>query len=252
MLPRANFRVDWKQDLNGSVVMASGGKGRIDTRLTEFKSPEALASLRRLILDDNRQVVISHYLQISQIAEYSDCCWIRKIRPLTNVFGWIKNVHFKKQQLESVDYGEASMATRVDQALMFISDWYTLYKLDVDLPDDMLIDFGMLYDVEYLANLFEEANGFKAPPEKLEWASTYIQQQFDPIEDTASLDFDEILDLVKPKDFFDLAIALFIYENNHNTLDRNRNWTIDGLPDDLTDAVEFVRHNQKNYTIFYA
>jgi hypothetical protein len=49
---------------------------------------------------------------------------------------------------------------------------------------------------------------------------------------------------------YDLAILLFMYEKNHNTVDQNRLWTINHIPVDVDQAVEFLVKNSKNYSIF--
>ena len=60
----------------------------------------------------------------------------------------------------------------------------------------------------------------------------------------------DIVNFIKPADLYDLAILLFIYEKNHNTVDQNRNWTIDDLPTDINHAIDFLVTNSKNYVIF--
>ena len=252
LLPQPTFRVDWNQPISSSVVMASGTTNQVDYRLAGIDKNAVLQNIRTLIEEDDRQIILSHYLGISNIIDYADQCWIRKIYPTTNVFGWIKNIEFKKQQLEYVDYSQTSMSSRIDQALMIISKWYEIYKTDTDLPNGFLIDFGRLYNIEYLAELFEDANGIEMPNEKKVWAQEYIDQQFPALEDSNSLKFNEILELINPKDFFDLAVVLFIYEKNHDTFDTGRNWTIDNLPDNLQEAVEFLKNNQYNYRKLYA
>lgn len=246
-----SFRVDYKQAHDPGVVVASGGGSSVDGRLQDFESPSALASIRHQIEHGNKQVILSHYQRVSDLREYTDC-WIRKIYPKTNLIGWIKNVHFKKQELEFVDYAQVCMSTRVDQTVMFIRGWVDVFKADTDIPNDLVIDFGNLYNIDYLATLFEQANGFAPDTTKINWAKKYIEQQFEPMDYINSASMTEIAEHVRPQDFFDLAAILFMYENYHNTVDRNRNWSIDELPNNVDDALKFLLDNQKNYTIFYA
>ena len=84
----------------------------------------------------------------------------------------------------------------------------------------------------------------------MQWAQQYIDQQFSLIDYIDSPSMTDIATHVQPQDFFDLAAVLFMYENYHNTVDRNRNWSIDHLPNDVNDALHFLLDNQKNYTIF--
>lgn len=251
-LPSPRFRVDWKQPSSSSLVMAFGSESSIDYRLVDYDTPETLNNIKNLINNDNRQVIISHYSKVSALEEFLDYCWIKKIYPKSNVFGWIKNAYYKKTTLEFVDYTRGPWSYKVDQAIMHLNTWYSKHKLDTDLPDHMLIDFGNLYNIDYLAELFEQANGIPPEKAKIKWAQEYIDQQLPPINDSNSLDLTEIFKKINPADFFDVAIALFIYERNHKTLDQNRLWSIDDLPNNLNDAVDFLKKNQKNYTIFYA
>ena len=243
------FRVDHRQELEPGVVVASGGGSVIDKRLQDFDSLSALASIKNFIEHGNKQVILSHYQGVSSLRNYTNC-WIKKIYPETNILGWIKNVHFKKQEIEIIDYSQAGLSTRVDQCLFFIQGWYEIFKADTDRPKDMTIDFGRIYDINYLTELFEDANGFKPDKVKIQWAQKYLDLQFPRIDYVASSSMSEIIDHIKPKDFFDLAAVLFIYENYYNTVDKNRNWSIDQLPNNIEDALNFLLDNQKNYTIF--
>lgn len=251
-LPRAQFRIDYLQPGHKAIMVGSGGQSVVDSRQNDFKSPRTLMNIMQLIDQAACQIVISHYAAVSDLRQYQHQVWLRKIYPFTNVIGWIKNLHFKKQQLESVDYSQMSLSERVDQCQLFLQGWYNIRQQDQDIPEDLVLDFGSLYNLDYLAALFQEANGFSAPDSKLEWAQMYIDQQFDPIEDMSEQDLGTIVSTIQPKDFFDLAAALFVYEKNHNTVDQNRRWSIDDLPNDFDAAIDFLLRNQKNYTIFPA
>lgn len=243
------FRVDHRQDIEPGVAVASGGSSTVDKRLQDFDSPAALSSIKHMIESGTKQVILSHYQGVSNLKQYTDC-WIKKVYPVTNMIGWIKNIHFKKQEMELVDYTQASLSTRVDQCIFFIQGWYNIVKNDIDLPMDFVIDFGSIYDTKYLIELFEDANGFKPDNVKIQWAQEYISQQFPSMDYIVSSSMTDIVKHVKPKDFFDLAAVLFMYENYHNTVDRNRNWSIDQLPNNIEDALNFLLDNQTNYTIF--
>jgi hypothetical protein len=142
------------------------------------------------------------------------------------------------------------MSTKVDQSVLLIRGWIEMFKADTDIPDDLVIDFGHLYNIDYLSELFAQANGFVPDAVKLNWARKYTEQQFAPIQYVNSASMTDIAKQVCPVDFFDLAAVLFMYENYHNTVDQNRTWSIDDLPNNVDQALKFLLDNQKNYTIF--
>jgi hypothetical protein len=196
------------------------------------------------------RIIVSHFQEVTKLRSHKNAPQLYKIYPKTNVFGWIKNVFAKKQLLETVDYSGADFVMQIDIHFMHIHDFYTQLKLDQDLPDDVVIDFGQLYDIEYLTELYTVVNRHPPAQETLDFARQYIDKQFPPMDDCVSLDLQEIISHVNPQDNFDLATLIFIYEKNHNTVDRNRLWSIDDLPTTIEGSIEFLLKNEKNYTIF--
>jgi len=241
------FRIDINQTMSSAYKFVSGTTGN---RMQDFSSQICLDEIVKVIKSNSHVGVLSHYLKISNLREYTNIAWIRKIHPKTNIFGWIKNVNFKKRQMEFVDYSSTEFKFQFDSAFAMIIDWYDLLKADDDLPEDLLIDFGDLYNIEYLKNLYYTLNGYAPHDIKIAWAEEYISKQFAPINDSTSKDLDIIIKEIMPVDFFDVAVALFIHEKNHNTVDRNRLWTINDLPNNVNDAINFLINNSKNYTIF--
>jgi hypothetical protein len=243
------FRIDWQQQHNTNIYFV-GNSSSVDRRIVFFDDNVVLDKIYNILEQSTYQIVISHYLSVSRLRNIKEDVWTRKIYPKTNIFGLIKNIHFKKQSLESIDYSGADFRTQVDQAFLIIDDQYQTIKQDQDCPDDLTIDFGLLYNVQYLVDLFESVHGFAPDQLKIDWAQTYIAQQFATYNDCDYKDIQQIIDHVQPKDFFDVALVLFLYEKNHNTVDRNRLWTIDHLPDNINDALEFFKINSTKYTIF--
>jgi hypothetical protein len=241
------FRIDINQRMSKAYKFVSASTG---TRLQDFASQLCLDAIIDVIKSNSHTGVLSHYLKISNLREYTDIAWIRKIHPTTNIFGWIKNINFKKRQMEFVDYSSTEFKFQFDSAFAMLIDWYDLLKADDDLPPDLLINFGDLYNIEYLKNLYYTLNGYAPNDSQIAWAEEYINNQFAPINDSTSKDLDTIIKEIMPTDFFDVATALFIYEKNHNTVDRNRLWTINHLPNNVNDAINFLLSNSKNYTIF--
>ena len=222
----------------------------MDRRIVTFETDKVLQDIRQAVEQKTHQVILSHYLEVSQLRDIGQDVWVRKIHPTTNLFGLIKNVHFKKQSLEFTDYSGTDFRTKVDQSFIMINDNYHTIQQDQDCPDDLTIDFGLLYNVDYLVTLFESVHGFSPDKLKMEWAQNYIDQQFAPCNDVDYKDMQQIIDHVQPVDFFDVATVLFIYEKNHNTIDRNRLWTINDIPNDVSSVLEFLLKNSTNYTIF--
>jgi hypothetical protein len=247
-LLKPSFRIDWNQG-NPNIIFI-GNSSTVDRRIVKFDSTQVLEDIHKVIEQQTHQVILSHFLAVSQLKNISEHTWVRKIYPKTNLFGLIKNVNFKKQMLESVDYTNIDFAAKVDQAFIIIDNQYRTIKQDCDCPNEFIIDFGMLYNEDYLVELFESVHGYPADHLKIEWAKNYIDQQFLKCDDCDYKDMQQIIDHVQPKDFFDVAATLFMYEKNHNTIDSNRLWSIDDLPNNINGALEFLKANSKKYTIF--
>jgi len=243
------FRIDWKQT-NSNIVFVGYNSSAVDRRLQQFKNNKVLEDIRKCVQQQTHQVMLSHYLEVSQLRDIGEHVWVRKIYPKTNLFGLIKNAHFKKQNLEFIDYSQTDFITQLDQAFIIIDDTYQTILQDQDCPDDLTIDFGMLYNTDYLATLFKSVHGFAPDAVKMEWAQNYVDQQFTSCNDCDHTNIQQIIDHVKPKDFFDVAVVLFMYEKNHNTIDTNRLWTINDMPNDVNTALQFIVDNSTNYSIF--
>jgi hypothetical protein len=241
------FRIDWQQS-NNNIIFVGNSSG-VDRRIVFFDKT-VLDKIYNILEHNSPQILLSHYLEVSQLRNVKEDVWVRKIYPKTNIFGLIKNINFKKQILEFTDYSGADFGTQVDQAFIIIDDNYQMIQQDQDYPDDLIIDFGLLYNIQYLAELFESVHGFCPDDLKIDWAQTYISQQFATCSDCNYTDMQQIIDHVNPKDFFDVALVLFIYEKNHKTINQNRLWTIDHLPDNVNDALAFFITNSTKYTIF--
>lgn len=243
-----NHRIDLGQTIS-SAIMIHGDESP-DKRFVDVTSDRCLANIKDAIVNDPHQVIMSHYLGVSQLREFADTCWIRKISPITNKFGWIKNVYSKKQTVEQTDYTNTSFRYQVDIGVLEIAQLYEMQATDTDLPSDMTIDFGKLSDIEFLKELYASANGEDIDSMRLEFAKNYIGKQGKAVDDCDSKNLADIIKHVDPQDAFDVATVLFIYEKNHNTVDKNRLWTIDDLPNSLSDSLEFLVSNADNYTIF--
>ena len=213
-------------------------------------APTDLNQIKNIISTDNHQTILSHYTAVSNLREYSDRHWLRKIYPHTNVFGWLKNIFYKKQAIEKIDYSRAELLTRFDSLFENMRDFYSVLKMDTDCPDDLTIDFGKLTNLDYLTELYIDCNEIEPNLEKKEFAQAYIDLQKPAVEDYDCLDMGELVKLINPRDFDDLVILLFTYEKNHNTVDQNRLWTIDNLPNNIDQAVDFLVDNSKKYSIF--
>jgi hypothetical protein len=230
---KPQFRIDLGQTVPSAVAI-----------------PPDLEQIKYAIENDYRQTILSHYSVVSNLREYSDRHWVRKIYPHTNVFGWLKNVFYKKQQIDFVDYTQVDMLTQFDSLFENIKDFYFMIKADTDHPADLTIDFGNLINMDYLIELYIESNGIEPDLEKQQFAQSYIDLQHSVINDLDCLNMEDMVELINPKDLDDLVILLFMYEKNHRTIDQNRLWTINNLPTNIDRAVDFLVNNSKNYSIF--
>jgi hypothetical protein len=243
-----NFRYDLGQKVPSAVFIT--GEHSPDFRFNDFKSDICLKNIKDAIINDRRQVILSHYQQVSELKEFESTNWIKKIVPGTNIFGWMKNMVYKKQYIEKVDLTNAMFQYQVDENLMNLKSWYNLNLIDNDTPADMIIDFGKMHDITYLVDLYKSANGSLPDDLRIKFAEEYISKQFPPLGDCDSKSMIDIIEHVNPQDSFDIATALFIYEKNHNTIDCNRLWTIDNLPNTIPECIEFLIKNERNYLIF--
>lgn len=230
---KPQFRVDLGQTVSSAIFV-----------------PPNLEQIKHTIDNDQHQTILSHYSAVSNLREYSDRHWVRKIYPHSNVFGWLKNVFYKKQQIERVDYTQADILTRFDSLFENIKDFYFTLKADTDYPDDLTINFGNITNLDYLIELYIDSNGIEPDLEKKQFAQSYIDVQHPAIDDSDCLYMEDIVKLITPKDLDDLVILLFMYEKNHKTIDQNRLWSIHDLPTDLDRAVDFLVDNSKKYSIF--
>jgi hypothetical protein len=149
-----------------------------------------------------------------------------------------------------VDFRQAEMLVQFDAIFENMKFFYFMLKDDKDCPDDLTIDFGKIINLNFLSELYVEVNGCLPDSDRLGMAQAYIEMQGKSIDDCNSLDMEEIANKINPQNLYEVAILLFIYEKNHNSLDQNRLWTIDHLPVNINHAVEFLIENSKNYRIF--
>jgi len=230
---KAQYRVDLGQ-FNSSAIFA----------------PSNLEKIKNIIVNDEHQTILSHYNNISDLREFENQHWLRKIYPHTNTFGWLKNVFYKKQNIEFVEFTQADMLVQFDAMFENMKDFYFVLKQDTDCPEDLTIDFGKIKDISYLTELYIEANADEPDHEKITFAQSYIDMQGKPIDDTDCLNMEELASMINPQDLYEVVTLLFIYEKNHKTLDQNRLWTINHIPTNINHAVDFLISNSKNYSIF--
>lgn len=242
-----NSRIDLGQTVSSAVFIT--GEQSSDAKFNDYASDVCLQNIKNAIMHDQRQVILSHYQQISELKEFKSTNWIKKVVPGTNIFGWIKNVVYKKQYVELIDFSGANFRYQVDGNLMNLKTWYNINQQDKDIPPDMTINFGRMHDITYLIELYKSANGSYPDDERIKFAEEYTNKQFTPLGDCDSKSMKDIIEHVKPRDSFDIATALFIYEKNHNTFDSNRLWSIDNLPNTVDGSIEFLIANERNYIL---
>jgi hypothetical protein len=209
-----------------------------------------LMSIKDLIATDHRETILSHYINVSALEEFYHDHWIKKIYPGTNLIGLIKNIFYKKQQVENIDWSHANYHRQFDGYFENIKNWYFEIAADTDLPQNHLVDFGQLQNIDFLIDLYSKFYNQLPTQQKIKFAQGYIDKQDRIINDTDSQNIHEIIDFINPSSLLDIALILFLYEKNHNTVDQNREWTIDDLPDTLDSALKFLTNNAKSYTIF--
>ena len=246
MLP--NFRFDLGQKLPSALFVTS--EQAPNGSFENFDSACCLENIKNYIVEGGHQTILSHYLKISDLREFENTVWIRKIVPVTNLFGWIKNIVYKKKYVEQIDLRQQHFSQQVDGCFMDLMTWTKINQDDQDRPDDLIIDFGKMYDINYLVQLYQSVNGHAPDHPRIQFAEEYIRKQHAPLQDSNATKMIDIIQHVHPQDPFDIALVLFLFERNHMTIDCNRQWTINDMPNSVSESVDFLLNNSNNYSIF--
>ena len=239
-----NQRIDYKQRLSSVFVDETSA----DHQFKGGCSVDCIDAIKKAIAIRDRRIILSHCDAVSEFKQFTDKVWIKKILPNTNFFGWIKNAVYKTHNIDQVM--KQNIAQQIDFCFTNLKHWYEINLADQDRPGDMTVDFGKLYDIQHLIELYRSANGFEPDTTRIEFAEQYISNQFDPMDDCSATGMGEIIDHINPKNSFDIATALFIYEKNHHSIDQNRWWTTNDFPDSISQCIEFLIANSKKYSIF--
>ena len=237
-------RIDGRQRLSSVFVDETSAE-------YQFKggcSADCITAIKNAISNQDRRIILSHCDTVSEFKKFTNKVWIKKIVPTTNFFGWIKNAVYKIHDIDQVM--KKNIAQQINFYFTNLKHWYKINRADQDRPSDMTIDFGKLYDMQYLADLYRSANGCDPSESRIKFAEQYVSKQFAPIHDCLATDIRDIIEHVNPTDSFDIATALFMYEKNHDSIDQNRWWTFDNFPDSIPQCIEFLIANSQNYSIF--
>ena len=239
-----NQRIDRRQRLSSVFVDETSA----DHQFRGGCSVDCIDAIKKAIAIGDRQIILSHCDAVSEFKQFTNQVWIKKILPNTNFFGWIKNAVYKTHNVDRVM--KQNMTQQIDFCFTNLKHWYEINRADQDRPSGMTIDFGKLYDIQYLIELYRSANGCEPDTTRIKFAEQYISNQFAPMDDCPASDMRDIIDHVNPKNSFDIATALFIYEKNHDSVDQNRWWTFDNFPGSIPQCIEFLIANSKKYSIF--
>ena len=162
------------------------------------------------------------------------------IWPHSNKFGWIKTNLYK-------GFFKNQNNHKIDDFIYF----YNIIKYvdrrfsHIVVNSKDTVDYGDLYNISFLKILFLKVNGEEASSKKIDWASEYIGKQFSRIDDSDLTNFGKLRRKIDPKDLFDVAVLLFLFERNNPHI--KRNWTIKDIPNDFYPALAFLDENHKKY-----
>jgi hypothetical protein len=92
-----NSRIDLGQTISSAVFVT--GEHSPDSKFNDLTSDICLKNIKDAIMYDQRQVILSHYQQVTKLREFESTNWIKKIVPGTNIFGWIKILCIKNNML---------------------------------------------------------------------------------------------------------------------------------------------------------
>ena len=239
-----NQRIDYKQRLSSVFIDETSA----DHQFKGGCSVDCIDAIKKAISIEDRRIILSHCDAVSEFKQFTNKVWIKKILPNTNFFGWIKNAVYKTHNIDQVM--KQNITQQIDFYFTNLKHWYKINRADQDRPIDMTIDFGKLYDIQYLIDLYISANGCEPNNTRIKFAQQYICNQLSPIHDCQATDMTDIIEHVTPKNSFDIATVLFMYEKNHDSIDQNRWWTFDHFPDSIPQCIEFLIANSQNYSIF--
>lgn len=191
----------------------------------------------------NTDVILTHIIDSVGLASLIlEPAHYITIWPITNRFGWIKT-SYNKNKVTNTAYHDHRI-NQFEHLINFIT-MYDEGSQTLDLCHGEVFDYGRLQDIDSLIDLYKRSNGNPPSDEKIDWAMRYIDQQFKPINPSSIGNLGDLIKETNPTDLFDLAILVYVYEKNNPAL--RRIWSVDDVPDDPMIALDFLRHNHKNY-----
>ena len=193
-----NQRIDYRQRLSSVFVDETSA----DHQFKGGCSVDCINSIKNAISNGDQRIILSHCDAVSEFRQFTDRVWIKKILPITNFIGWIKNAVYKTHNIDQVM--KQNIKQQIDFCFTNLKHWYEINRADQDRPSDMTIDFGKLYDIQYLIELYKSANGCEPDTTRIKFAQQYISNQFDPIDDCQATGMREIIDHINPKNSFDI------------------------------------------------
>jgi len=170
--------------------------------------------------------------------------------PAKYVTIWFKNeIYTSIRNSYHKEIGD--ICKRVDPRISIFEHYLNFISFEYDLknklvcPDDAYDLVDDIYDISRLIEIYENVNDGAKPSEfKISWAKEYIsKQRIIRLDD--SLKYEELNQQLNPKDIFDLAILLHAFEIRNPNL--RRMWSIDDVPKEFNDALDFFRYNHDRY-----
>jgi len=147
-----------------------------------------------------------------------------RIVPITNIYGYLKTRWFKK---EGGDLQRTHLPFEMDTFIHF----HYIEAKSLDTRD--CFDYGNIWNIEKLSTLYDGV----VPAQKIQFAKEYASKNY------------WIDTILNPADIFDLCIKIHQYETNNNLINVDRIWSIDDMPTNLEDAIEFFEDNKYRYDL---
>jgi hypothetical protein len=231
--PTITLPGDWSADLRFPLGIVSDLSLMNDFELIKIKSD--ILKMKEYEGD----VCISHITDIKRLKELInvDVKYIISW-PLTNKFGWIKNTIYKNPLYDRIGH-------TFDSHFRHISYYVNAFENIVQPPSEYIFDFGDICNIDVLKILYLKINGKEANKTKIAWAKEYIGKQFQKLDDVKIDNYQKLRRIINPKDIFDVALLVYLFEKNNPYL--RRIWAIDDLPSDFQGAIDFIDTNYNRY-----
>lgn len=151
-----------------------------------------------------------------------------RILPKTNCWGYLKARFMKKEVLEK---DVSSSVSDLNEYL--ICEYKATLDQDYSRP---YFDYGNFWNLQSMHELYIKHNNQDPCAKRMQFAVDYTKNNY-------------WVDVNNPTDMFDVLCKVVDYEFKNNLINVDRIWSIDDMPTNLEDAIEFFEDNKYRYDL---